>query len=367
MKRYVLSFMTLLFLMIQSGFGANDAYIISRQAYLKIMPLIQHWGSNNFGISEISIPVSVYYPVNREMSISMRTGQANIQGDVKSLSGLTDTQLGMNYHLEDYNLVLNCGINLPSGKKELTQEELSTSTLLSYNYYNFQVPNFGQGLNISSGATWAKPVKENLVVGLGVSYQFTGGFKPREGMKRPYNPGDEILLTSGLDFRINPTTILTTDLIVTFYTTDKIGNRNVFGSGSKLILNCQFQKYLNSNTIVLIARYRSKAKNSSQIGLHFEKEDKNTNPVQFEGLAAYGFRINQKYYGKVVFEGKSIFKTSYFPGVDIFSLGFWPEMKLSDRYRIPAKISYQFGDFAGGSNISGFELGVGFTWYFLAD
>ena len=68
-----------------------------------------------------SIPVSIYFPVNRNMSLSLRGGGATASGDyLQKLSGLMDTQFSLSYFLEVYHLVISLGANVPSGKKELT-------------------------------------------------------------------------------------------------------------------------------------------------------------------------------------------------------------------------------------------------------
>ena len=80
---------------------ANDNYIISQKGYIKIMPNFQMWSiEGNYDISETSFPIMVYYPISRKFNLSLRGNQANIAGDVNTLSGLTDTQLSCSYHLE---------------------------------------------------------------------------------------------------------------------------------------------------------------------------------------------------------------------------------------------------------------------------
>ena len=167
-------------LMLFSNTQANDNYIISQKAYIKIMPNFQMWSiEGNYDISETSFPIMVYYPISRKFNLSLRGNQANIAGDVNTLSGFTDTQLSCSYHLKSAHLVFNVGLNLPSGKKELTDTEFQTSSQITYSYLNFKVPGFGQGFNVSPGISWALPFTDNLVFGLGATYQYKGGFKPK--------------------------------------------------------------------------------------------------------------------------------------------------------------------------------------------
>lgn len=98
--------------------------------------------------------------------MTLRGSQATASGDnIQTINGITDTQLSFSYHFEPVNLIFNLGLNLPSGKKRFTSEEFQTSSLISTNIFNFKVPGFGQGLNISPGLTWAFPVNEKYSPG----------------------------------------------------------------------------------------------------------------------------------------------------------------------------------------------------------
>lgn len=237
---------TLLIVLLITAINA-DAQTISQTGYVRIMPLFQGWrltGGNDF--AELSIAEIVYIPLRRNLSMTLRGGQATIGGDnLQRLSGVTDTQLAFNYYLEPAKLLFNLGLNLPSGKKELTLQEFQTDTLISKNIFNLQVPNFGQGFNFSSGLTWVMPLNENVVIGLGASYQFKGKFKPLSVFVEDYNPGDEFLATGGIDLRLNETTTITSDVIFTIFGKDKIGQTEVFAPGNKLVANLQFRKYFN--------------------------------------------------------------------------------------------------------------------------
>ena len=153
MKKILLLFISFIS---TATFAGNDNYIISQKGYIKLMPNFQMWSiESNYDISEISFPIMVYFPISRKFNLSLRSNQANIAGDVNTLSGLADTQLSCSYHLENAHLVFNVGLNLPSGKKELTVTEFQTSSQIAYSYFNFKVPGFGQGFNVSPGISWA--------------------------------------------------------------------------------------------------------------------------------------------------------------------------------------------------------------------
>ena len=362
MKKYVLLF-TLLLLFTNTQ--ANDNYIIGQKAYIKIMPVFQQWSiESNYDISEISFPTMVYYPVNRALSLSLRGNHANVGGDANTLSGLTDAQLSGSYHLENANLVLNVGLNVPSGKKELTANEFSTSSQIAYSYFNFQVPGFGQGLNISPGISWAAPVSDNLVLGLGATYQLKGGFKPLENMTDNYDPGDEILVTGGFDIKLAPTTTFAIDIIYTTYGEDKMGSQTVFGSGDKIMVSSMLRSYQKFNELFLLVRYRSKGKNSYYIGGVFQEEAEKTIPNHLEIIGYYKIRSSKQFYISLLGESRTFFETDIFPGLNIIGFGVSPEFSPSRNIKIPIRFKYFFGDFEGGTSISGIEAGVGVNYLF---
>ena len=124
--------MVMIILIFTPAFASDNPYVISQSYFIKMMPVYQQWsGSNSSKISEFSIPLFIYLPVSRKLGITMRGSQASISGDVPALNGMTDTQLAMSYHLESMNLVFNVGLNLPSGKNELTTDYIELKIRLS--------------------------------------------------------------------------------------------------------------------------------------------------------------------------------------------------------------------------------------------
>ncbi len=359
-----------IFLIIAVFFGnlygaGNDNYIISQKGFLQITPTYQSWTyESNYTISETILPLTVYFPVNRQLSLSLRTNQATVGGDVNQLSGLTDTQFQANYYLENMNLLLTVGLNIPSGKKELTLEEFQTSALISYTYLNFRVPNFGQGFNISPGISWAGPISDKLVIGVGATYQIKGGFNPLENMPEPYNPGDEILATLGFDLKLSRLTSFALDFIYTKYGEDKIGALKVFNSGDKYIVSWQIKSYLGMHEWRLIGRYRSKGKNSYYIGGVFQTEPERTTPDQLEGIGYFNYFINPKFSVKFSAEGRSFYGTSLYKPVDMGGLGISPTWKINRKMIVPVSFKYFFGDIQGVQTFQGLEASVGVIYVF---
>jgi len=345
-------------LLLANAFAAD---VINQRRFIRVMPVYQRWKiAGDSAFSELSIPVFIYLPVRYNWSISFSGSRAAVQGDnLTDLSGLTDMQLALSYHAESANLLLNLGLNLPSGKGELTLPQLTTSSVLSSNVFQFQVPNFGQGLNVSPSATWALPVRDNFVLGLGASYQYKGKFAPLTNSSLDYDPGDEALLTGGFDMRLSPTSTLTGDVIFTFYATDKINGREIFGAGNKLVANLQLRKYFGFDELWLLARYRSRAKNDLLAGGVLSAENVKTNPDQMEFVGNYRRRFSRRFSTRFIAEGRFYQNTPAFAGVKLFGAGLAPGLTLAENFQLLAQLQYQTGSFKTGASLSGLEAGLG--------
>lgn len=356
--RYV--FHVFLFILIFANLVmGGDAYRISQSGFVRIMPLYQSWTiGDNFSVAELSVPLFLYYPLNRQMSLSLQGSQASISGDMPGLNGITDVQLAFNYQWQE-NLVFNVGINVPSGKKELTMSEFQTSAILSMNHFTFQVPNFGQGFNASPGLTWALPLGDKAVFGLGASYQIKGKFKPLQGMDDAYDPGDEILITGGVDLLLSERTTLAADVVSIFFGEDKIDVQKVYRSGAKILINARFRTWINYDELVIIAHYRSKSKNSYMIGGVFQEELDNSTPDQIEVIGHYRMRLNSKFYATLLAEARSFQPTSLTKGITLIGLGIAPEFSLSKNLTAPMKLKYAWGKFESNTDVAGLEVGLG--------
>jgi hypothetical protein len=339
---------------------ASDTYIISQRASLTIMPVYERWSMKaGTAFSEASVALSVYYPLAQDFSVSVRGAQANTGGDVTKISSLTDTQLSLQYHVESADLLLSCGVNFPSGKKELTADEFTTSALLSNEIFNLQFPSYGQGLNVNPGFTWALPINEDLVAGIGATYQYKGKFRPLAGVD-DYDPGDEVLIVGGLDVRLSEVAVVSGDVIFTTYAKDKLGGEDVFAAGSKWVANAQFRQYFDQDELWLLARYRTRGKNEVAVAGSLVPEANKVSPNQFEVLGRYRVRLSERLFAAFLAEGR-FYETTSAPvsGINLFGLGVAPEILISPTVSIPARIKFQFGSMKDGDTLSGFEVGVG--------
>ena len=368
MKRLLLTL--LLAGLTAEGFAQDDAlYLSSQQPPVKISfgALYQSYSDDDSDISEFSIPLALSVPLGSSFGLSLIANQASVSGDaLESVSGLSDAQLGLSYYqrVGAGSVVLSLGANIPSGKRELTPEEFETSIFLSQHFYNFRVPGFGQGFNLSPGLVVAFPVSETVVLGVGAAYQAKGGYTPQEGMPDDYTPGKEILITGGLDVRAGPTSNVSADVTFTQYDSDALGDVEVYSSGNKITATAQWLSYIQANVLRLVARYRSQAKSSRPAVLGVADEELRTLPSQVWLVGSYRHRLNQTIHIGVLAQARLFGETDapttvtpldpeFFESKTLFDVGLTPEVAVSDNVALRVRFLYTLGDFTG------FEAGGG--------
>lgn len=357
--KYFLPLLLLLLPQVAHAQSASALLAGQRQPLqVTVVPVYQAYTLYEQTTTEISVPVTLFVPIRRNWGVSVRAAWAQVSGDgVTDLSGITDAQTYVSYYqpLGKGSIVLGMGLNLPSGKQQLTQEEFATLALLSRNAYNFQTPSFGLGLGFSPSFTLAYPIGEGLAVGVGAAYQYRGGFVPLENMPDPYDPGDEILVTGGFDARLSRTVSLVADVTYTMYDIDTVGEAEVFEAGDKLVTTVQLRHRGVRTQSWLLARYRSRAKSSLAVaeGTLVEEAEK-VLPNQADVMAGFRTVLAPSFAVGLRAEVRHFDETMALPGVQtIYGLGGTVEVIATPQLRIPARFVYQGGD------ISGIEVGVG--------
>ena len=87
MKRFCL--VLILFSMAATVHAQDNAFIIRKKGYLRIMPVYQNWTLNTQdSFSQISVPLFLYYPMTNSLSFTVRATKARARGDsLATISG----------------------------------------------------------------------------------------------------------------------------------------------------------------------------------------------------------------------------------------------------------------------------------------
>ena len=175
---------------------------------------------------------------------------------------------------------------------------------------------------------------------------------------------DEIILTSGMDYRIGATSMISVDGIYSIYATDKVGDKEVFASGNRLMVNLQFKKYFGYDNLWLFTRYRTKEKNVIAQAGSMDLAREEMTPNQFEYMGQFQFHPTQMMALGIVVNGRYYEDTNDYPGVNIVGFGITPEIRISQKLIIPLRFLYFLGSYQNGSRISGLETTLGFSFGF---
>ncbi len=336
----------------------TDADVVSQRGSLRLMPLYQNWSLDSMKVSEASVLVSLYQPLSRQAAITLRGAFASASGDVASLSGATDLQVAGSYYVESANMMFSLGLGIPVGKKKLTTDEFITSILLASNTFRFNVSQFGTGFNITPGVVWALPVGDDVVLGLGATYQYRGTFQPLADLGT-FDPGDEISGTAGIELRLNETSSISADVVYTHIGKDLLEGDEIYVSGDKIFAAMQYKKYFEFNSFFVGATFRSKAKSEVALGKFLAPR---LEPDQLEILGAYTARFSDALSMQFAFEGRLFQKTSIaFSGYNMIGVGVMPEFSVSENVTVPVRLKFTSGKGKSNGTITGFEAGLGIT------
>ncbi len=328
-----------------------NLYLGSDQQPIRIRTgaVYQQYADQDRRLSQVSFPISAFIPMTRNFALSLFTNPAMVSGEsVTQLNGMSDAQAALSYYqpIGEGSIVVSLSSNLPSGKRELTEAEFATTTLLSQDYYGFFVPVFGQGLNLSPGVTFAYPLGENVVGGVGFSYQLKGSFKPVVNMLDDFTPGDEMMITGGLDFKVAPSWALSTNFSYVMYQEDQLGDISVFDSGDQMVAVMQLLGNMGSNQMRIIARYRTKAKSVLPAGDQVVTAPR-TIPEQVQLTGTYTLSIQENLHATLIGRVRHYQDTDFFDTKTLFDLGASPEVAFSETVSAVMRFVYTFGSFPG--------------------
>jgi hypothetical protein len=147
------------------------------------------------------------------------------------VAGLADTKLKGFGHLWDGRILLSLGVNLPTGRTSLNDEEISAVRGVSPTVLDFRMRRYGEGLDLDLGASVGLEVGSGWNVGGGIGFLGKGEYDLDTRTK--YEPGDEFSMILGADYRRHGL-LVTFDAVYRFYGEDQFGDEGTFRDGSQI-------------------------------------------------------------------------------------------------------------------------------------
>ena len=204
----------------------------------------------NEKVSEFAFPIFVMVPILPSLRLDVGTAYAmahherqvpdstggTFSTSTSELSGLTDTQIRLNYSLGQDFVVFTAGVNLPTGSATVKPDQLEASTRIGSDFLSFPISGFGSGLGMTGGVAIAKPAGSwNL--GFAASMRYASEYEPFKdaaGVATKFQPGAEIRTRIGVDHPLGENGRVSLGFTYSKFGDDK-ANSATFNTGDRFI------------------------------------------------------------------------------------------------------------------------------------
>lgn len=326
----------------------------------------QSWSKSDDRVSQFSIPINYILPITSRLNFDITSGLAYAERTtaINGLDGLIDTRVRASYLTLSDNLLLTAYLTFPTGISRLKGDQNEVASALSDDALNFRTPNYGQGYRLNLGGAYAKKVSRYLILGGGAAFLLKKAFKPFAGNELEYQPGNEMVLTLGIDIG-GKTLKLATDASYISYQADKSAGQDIFKSGNKLYINSRLLYNAQPFALTLYLQNRSKGKNEKGIGLLAE-EALNSNGNQIDVGGIVSFLLGRSTTIKPLFGVKIYSKNEYLDrGALLYSVGSGLEHRFSRRISFDGILRFSKGELKSlnsSTGVTGIEIGGGIRY-----
>ena len=212
--------------------------------------------------SQWHIPIAFVTPLGRRLSVDLSASYANSTYETTSstatITGLTDTQLRLLYTLRPDRLVASLLLNLPTGRRSVTESEFEVSGAVGSNFLSFPVSNLGTSFGITGGLAFATRAGA-WNVGLAGSARYLGPYQPFTDVVATYTPGLEGRLRVGVDRLLGARSRFLIGVTGSTYSVDEFAGTGAgiptttYKGGPRLITDLGFVHVAGSTTFSLAA------------------------------------------------------------------------------------------------------------------
>lgn len=214
-------------------------------------------GLGTASLSQMAVPVGLVWPASRRVSFDAGFRYASStredeSGASTSVSGLTDTQVRSVIQVIPDALVATFAVNLPTGKTELSDDELLVAGAVANDLITFPVSSYGSGFSMTSGLAVALPVGP-WALGIAGSYRFSGEFTPvADSAGSTYRPGGEVRVRVGLD-RLVGQGRLSLGVTYSTFSVDEFAGTEAFRPGKRLVTQASWTIPIGNASVALYA------------------------------------------------------------------------------------------------------------------
>jgi hypothetical protein len=230
--------------LLPASLPAQSAAVGSTHWYAGVEALSLSFQSGLGGLKsvrEIAVPFAAVWQASSRLVFDLGGRYATVSrkdstGSSVTLSGPTDLQARGAYQIVPDRIAFTVTVNLPTGKAQLTPEQLPVANAIASDLIPFPVANFASGFSVTSGLALAVPVG-GWALGLAGSYRANGSFTPiadTGAAGASYKAGGEFRVRLGVD-RIAGQGRVSLGVTYSSYGDDTFGSSPLFQSGKRLI------------------------------------------------------------------------------------------------------------------------------------
>ncbi|MEO8564368.1 MAG: hypothetical protein ABI601_20000 [bacterium] len=190
-------------------------------------------------VSLVTVPVTasvalspkIEFGVNGAFASATRTRRG---GQSTTISGLTDTDVHLGYRLSGGRVLLTATGYVPTGKTQLTGDQMELTGLIASDLLPFAISNWGSGGGIGLSAALAAPVTNETTVGLSAGYVVGRAYEPLSTGKFAYRPGNQLLVRGSIDRLIGITARTSLQVTYAHFNQDQTIGTNFYQTGDRL-------------------------------------------------------------------------------------------------------------------------------------
>jgi len=373
MKRLILITLAAFVLVLSSSTPSDAQVVYGDPMQGSAQFIYQSWtvdddiSGEKFDLSQWYLPVYAFIPVYENTEIHFSTATAGSSTDSAgsdvSLAGMNDTRLSVLHSLYEDKVLLGAGLNLPTGKTKLDQDETIVGNLLSADFLSLPAKRYGEGFGLYIEAAYAEKIS-NLSFGGGIGYLLNASYSPVEDIDS-YDPGNRfvIAVNGALDhqygnvysyIRYNSYGVATQDDIDVY----KMGAIAEFSLGSNVI----YQKFRLHGGIRVLLRSPDEHLVDGEL-VEFEE---NNNGSEFRFFSDLGYNLQNIGLASILLDYKMVSangfdeSSEYYDGkATLFGIGAAFERAFSEQFTAGVQIKSHSGSANDGNvDLSGLEIGL---------
>jgi len=200
-----------------------------------------------------------------------------------SLSSITDTRFRGTYYFSNHQASASLILNLPTGKKALTDEEFLVTVGLADNARKYVVRRFGQGFDFGGEAYWL-PQYDKVSFNLGGGYLNKGSYQVLASDDAEYKYGSEFHVGGGVHVDAKP---VAAHLNASYrlYTDDEFDGQAVYKSGPMTMVDGRItyaDRFWVSSGLTLVSRGNADVLQDGSTSLSEESLKSGRNELLFD-------------------------------------------------------------------------------------